>query len=61
MPAVLITGVLFGVAHIGIAFRGGALEVLGVASITTLGGAFFSWLFVRGTTTCGFLSECIYS
>jgi len=47
VPAVLVTGLLFGLAHIGIAFRGGAMEVLGVAGITTLGGAFFSWLFVR--------------
>jgi membrane protease YdiL (CAAX protease family) len=47
VPAVLVTGVLFGLAHVGTALRGGAMEVLGVAAITTLGGAFFSWLFVR--------------
>jgi len=47
VPAVLVTGLLFGLAHIGYALRGGVLEVLGVAGITTLGGAFFSWLFVR--------------
>jgi CAAX protease family protein len=47
VPAVLVTGVLFGLAHVGIALRGGVLEVLSVAGITTLGGAFFSWLFVR--------------
>jgi uncharacterized protein len=47
VPAVLVTGVLFGLAHMGTALRGGALEVLGVTGITTLGGAFFAWLFVR--------------
>jgi membrane protease YdiL (CAAX protease family) len=47
VPAVLITGLLFGLAHVAVAFRGGALEVLGVTGITTLGGAFFSWLLVR--------------
>ncbi|HEY1769632.1 MAG TPA: CPBP family intramembrane glutamic endopeptidase [Chthoniobacterales bacterium] len=47
VPAVLVTGILFGLAHIGSALRGGALEVLGVTGITTLGGAFFAWLFVR--------------
>ncbi|HZF27383.1 MAG TPA: CPBP family intramembrane glutamic endopeptidase [Steroidobacteraceae bacterium] len=47
VPAILVTGVLFGLAHVGTALRGGALEVLGVAGITTLGGAFFSWLFLR--------------
>jgi len=47
VPAVLATGLLFGLAHIGTAFSGGALELLGVAGITTLGGAFFSWLFLR--------------
>ncbi|HEX4781442.1 MAG TPA: CPBP family intramembrane glutamic endopeptidase [Usitatibacter sp.] len=47
VPAVLVTGVLFGLAHIGTALRGGALEVLAVVGITMLGGAFFSWLFVR--------------
>ena len=45
--AVLVTGVLFGLAHIGTALHGGALEVLGITGITTLGGAFFAWLFVR--------------
>jgi membrane protease YdiL (CAAX protease family) len=47
LPAVLVTGALFGLAHAGTALRGGALEVLGVVGITTLGGAFFSWLFLR--------------
>ncbi|MGB8343102.1 MAG: CPBP family intramembrane glutamic endopeptidase [Chthoniobacterales bacterium] len=47
VPAVLVTGILFGLAHMGTALRGGALEVLGVTGITTLGGAFFAWLFVR--------------
>jgi uncharacterized protein len=47
VPAVLVTGLLFGLAHVGTAFRGGLLELLGVIGITMLGGAFFSWLFLR--------------
>jgi len=47
VPAVLVTGILFGLAHVGTALRGGAQEILAVVAITTLGGAFFSWLFVR--------------
>lgn len=47
VPAVLVTGMLFGLAHISTALRGGAMEVVGVVVITTLGGAFFAGLFVR--------------
>lgn len=47
VPAVLVTGILFGLAHVGAALRGGTYEVLAVAGITTLGGAFFSWLLLR--------------
>jgi len=47
VPAVLLTGAVFGVAHVGTALRGGTFEVLAVVGITTLGGAFFSWLFLR--------------
>lgn len=47
VSTVLTTALLFGLAHIGTALRGGAKDVLGVVGITALGGAFFAWLFVR--------------
>jgi membrane protease YdiL (CAAX protease family) len=47
VSAVLVTALLFGLAHIRTVFGGGAQEVLGVVGITALGGAFFAWLFVR--------------
>lgn len=45
--AVLATGALFGLAHVGTALRGNPMDLLGVVAITTVGGMFFAWLFVR--------------
>jgi hypothetical protein len=45
----------------GTALRGGALEVLGVTGITTLGGAFFAWLFVRWNDNLWVPIGCICS
>jgi len=44
-PAILVTAAVFSLGHIGKGTSAG--DVVGIAAITFLGGAFFAWLYAR--------------